>query len=156
MNVLKNSLFRGIYEKTCTFAFVVLFVAAMMLPIICVHAGSSSVRYSFSMKLRNVDGWANGHVYSLPKGTATISGGADATPIDLSALDEPYAVNYTLCSKVLGIFVKTWGNVKGPARGRVSGSFGAIDAGKSYYLNIWITNEDHWHHTGSGTIKVSY
>ncbi|MCH5278796.1 MAG: hypothetical protein J1E60_03310 [Christensenellaceae bacterium] len=144
-------------KRLLSCAFALLFVAAVLMPVIAVNAVTSSFNYSFTMEHRYVNGWDNGQVYSLPAGTATISGSVYAYPIDAASTENPYPVSYTLCSKVfLGIFTKEWGTVKGPAEGTVSGSFGKIDAGDKYYLTVWTVEEDHWYHSGHGKVTVKY
>ena len=81
-------------KKLLSGAFVLLFAAAVLMPVIAVNAGTSSFNYSFTMKHRYVDGWDNWQVYTLPAGTATISGDVYAYPID--AGDKYYLTVWTV------------------------------------------------------------
>lgn len=61
-----------------------------------------------------------------------------------------------MLKSVRSLYQNMGGEVERPAIGHMSGTFGTIPAGNNYYLNVWLINEDHWHHTGDGTINVSY
>lgn len=141
-------------KRICT-AFAFLFIFAVLLPC-AVFAGRTSVSYSFVMELRNVDGWKNGNSFSLPEGTAGISGYISSEPIDWSATQTPYPVKYTLNSKgFLGIFTTSYGTVTGPTAGYFSGTFESVPAGSRYYLQAWKEVVDGWRNTGNGEIFVT-
>lgn len=140
----------------CT-TFASLFLFAVLVPCVSVLASSSSVSYSFVMEKRNVDGWKNGHSFSLPAGNASISGYISSEPIDITATADPYVVHYSLNKKgFLGLFTTGYGTVTGPAFGYFSGSFDSVPAGDRYYLDIWKSAVDGWRNTGYGEVIVTY
>lgn len=139
----------------------VILLSAVVLSVVVlcavVFAGRTSVSYHFVMKLRNVDGWNNGKSFSLPAGTASISGYMSAEPIDVTSSANPNPVNYSLCSKgFLNLFTTEHGTVRGSAWGYFSGTFGEVPKGNKYYLNAWMVVSDYWKHTGDGEITVTY
>lgn len=135
-------------------AFVMLFVAIMTLPYTVAIAQSTTHSYDFEMYYRVVDGWRNNERFYLPKGNAVISGSTCCYKQDFSANPKPFSPAYSLQKPgFLGIIADV-STVRGPANGSFTGSFGSIDAG-TYALCIWIREEDHWVHSGSGKIRVN-
>lgn len=143
-------------KKLCTI-FATLFLFAVLVPCVSVFASSTSVSYSFVMEKRNVDGWKNGHSFSLTAGSASISGYISSEPIDSTATATPYVVHYSLNKKgFLGLFTTEYGDVIGPAFGYFSGAFDRVPAGDKYYLDIWKSAVDGWRNTGFGEVIVTY
>lgn len=123
-----------------------------------VYAASKSSDWSFVMDYRLVDGYDNGEIHNLKKGTMSLSGSFCVYSKDDSAVESPYRVYFSVRK------IKDWGvddfigeTSKTPSETlhedvEVEGAFGEQEEGQ-YYLQIYTANDDGWNTAGSGTLS---